>query len=229
MYSGAAVHEQHYNPIHYKDNWALFGETAATFTDALDFGKLSALAAFLAEDKITGAPEIGLYSLQQKLRDLYESASTTRILEGNYPSQQVWKYYTLLDSLDDLDFGGYSEAEDEASVLRFDEGCIDRVRELYAFRNDSAVERFLRENLFLTELLLGVRKEVEQYFGPDVRLELEVTEEADAESSGRLFALILTALSPREAMSRLEELDHAWWLQALPKAQGKLTLDIEYD
>jgi hypothetical protein len=125
------------------------------------------------------------------------------------------------------------DANEHAFVFARVNGSIDdhmdELRELYDFTDDGAVEDFLREDPSLIDFLLGAADNVREYFDPDNPLALRVVKEPDARDGRRLFVFIHTTLRPREALARLDKLDHDWWLEALPATKGKLTIDIYYD
>lgn len=105
---------------------------------------------------------------------------------------------------------------------------ISSLRKRYEFRNDATVEDYLEENPSLRNLLIEAHNKIREYFGSDTPVALDVLREPDAKNGGRLFVLILTTLRPKEALSRLDELDRGWWLGALSQARGKVTIDIDY-
>ena len=120
-------------------------------------------------------------------------------------------------------------SKDESNnVVSFAEERLGKLEHQYEFRNSPAVKEFIRKNEYLTELLLEARQRIREYFGPDVSAALDVIREPGAKNGGRLFVLILTTLRPKEAVSRLEELDQGWWLDVILAARGKLTIDIDY-
>jgi hypothetical protein len=135
--------------------------------------------------------------------------------------------------------GAYSPAEPEDDAIEYTyvldsprrsiDDDIDELHELYEFTDDVAVENFLWENSFLIDFLPLAATKVREYFGPDNPLALRIVKEPDARDGRRLFVLIHTALRPKEALARLDELDQDWWLDALPATRAKLTIDIYYD
>lgn len=118
--------------------------------------------------------------------------------------------------------------DESNNVASFADERIGKLAHQYEFKNSPAVKEFIRKNEYLTELLLEARQRIPEHFGPDVSVALDVIREPDTKNGGRLFVLILTTLRPKEAVSRLEELDQSWWLDVLSAARGKLTIDIDY-
>lgn len=107
------------------------------------------------------------------------------------------------------------------------EQLIKQLTRLYRFDDYVAVSHFLRSNPFLTRLLSEAHEEVERYFGPDIQVALEVFTDPEAESDQQLFALIQTNLPLQEELDLLDQLYEDWWLDTLPAARCKLTIDVE--
>lgn len=104
---------------------------------------------------------------------------------------------------------------------------IESLADLYSFDDGASVGRFLRENSFLLTLLMEARKKIQEYFGPNVEVELELFTDPEADDVQQLFALIHTSLPLEEEANFLENLYDEWWLDALPAAQGKLVVSAE--
>ena len=51
----------------------------------------------------------------------------------------------------------------------------------------------------------------------------------DAEDNLQLIASIITNRSPDEAFQQLKQFDEQWWLDALDKAEMKLTISLEFE
>lgn len=105
---------------------------------------------------------------------------------------------------------------------------IGWIRLLYDVRTPVQVTMFLEANPFLVPLLFEVYGKIGQYFGPSPRVALEVVFDPEADHDVDLFALIQTHANPKEALACLDRLDEEWWLDALSRAQCKMTLDVEY-
>jgi hypothetical protein len=105
--------------------------------------------------------------------------------------------------------------------------AVQILEKLYQFRNHGCVTGFLREFSFLAGLLVETHAMIQQHFGTSSEIALEVVEDPETEER-QLFALIKTFLPPDEAIEALDRLDQEWWLDALPGAHGKLSIDVEY-
>lgn len=118
------------------------------------------------------------------------------------------------------------ESAVDASVLTG--GSIGSLRRRYEFGEGTEVESFLERHLFLTNVLLSAYEKIHEYFDPDSQLGLKVVNDPDAGEDQRMFVLIWTSMSPEDALDQLDELYEDWWLNALPDAGHKLSIDVEY-
>ncbi len=105
------------------------------------------------------------------------------------------------------------------------------LKQEYNFRDSPPDEvlGFIEQYPFLATLLIDTYFEVRKYF-PDGRIYLEVMAEPDSDSQDdiHLTAYVETKLNPAEAVRKLRDFDRAWWLNALPRAQGRLSIDVEF-
>lgn len=102
------------------------------------------------------------------------------------------------------------------------------VEPLYDFRRPREVSAFLQAHPFLFPLLVEAHGKIAEYFEPSTKPILEANTDPEAEGSQELFVLIPTHDTPEQALSRLDRLDQEWWLDVLPQAHGKMTIDVEY-
>ena len=112
------------------------------------------------------------------------------------------------------------------STVLEQERLIERLAGLYRFDNAS-VNRFLRENPFLLDLLIEAHKKIQQYFGPHTQVTLEVFTDPEAKDFQQLFALVHASPPSEEEDDPLESLCDEWWLDTLPAALGKLIISVE--
>ena len=85
------------------------------------------------------------------------------------------------------------------------------------------VYNFLKNNQFLIPLLFEAYGEVFTTFDKDTDLSLKVKAEDGTE---KLYLLIRT--SDLQAYDLLDELDENWWIDAIPRANHKMNIDLEY-
>lgn len=105
---------------------------------------------------------------------------------------------------------------------------IGRLRRLYEFRNDVAVETFLQERPLLIQLLFNAYMKIREYFGPTSRLVLTVVADPEEQEERELFLFIQTELRPTAARTLLAELDREWWIDAMLDAKGEMNISLEY-
>ena len=104
---------------------------------------------------------------------------------------------------------------------------VAALQQAFAFRGD--VRSMTDGNPQLVPLLLEARENVERVFGSDAPVVLAVVENPEAaDSLPELFVYIQTPLPVAAAREKLEQLDEEWWLDALPRAGGRLNIALEY-
>jgi hypothetical protein len=99
---------------------------------------------------------------------------------------------------------------------------------IYEFRDFRAITSFLRQNSRLLPLLLEVYGQVRLRFGSDSRLALERFTDPEADSDHGLVVIIGVNLTPEQAQKAMDDFDMEWWLDALPRAEHRLTIVVEY-
>ena len=102
------------------------------------------------------------------------------------------------------------------------------LNEIFAFRRQPQVAKFLRDHPFLAPLLSEAYLEIEKHFGPSPSVFLEVVTDPEATDDHMLYALIGTRLPPEDALERLDRLDEDWWLGSLDRARNSLCIHVEY-
>lgn len=126
-------------------------------------------------------------------------------------------------------FADHGEEEGKfADVVPSTGEYIARLRRLYDFRSDAAVEAFLEENPHLVQVLLGAYDRIRKYFGWGTRLVLKVSRDPEAREAGQLFVQIQTKLRPKAARTLLSVLDQEWWHGVYPTTKGNMTIGLEY-
>lgn len=84
----------------------------------------------------------------------------------------------------------------------------------------------MSRNGFLVPLIREVSSRVNDYFG-SVPFFLERFLDPDSPDDGKLVVSILSDLDPDAADAALERFDEEWWLDNLPRADGKLCVTLE--
>jgi len=105
---------------------------------------------------------------------------------------------------------------------------LRRLGEFYSFRDALAIRGFLRAHPQLTEVLLEAHAHLQECFGPDPQVALEVVSDPEAEGPDELFAYILTSLPADEALVRLDRLDEEWFLDQLDRVGTFFNFNLEF-
>jgi len=146
-------------------------------------------------------------------------AQDTRDAVSEHPGQDTDAAQSLM-----------GEAQDTQDAVG-DAGLPDRkiqvLEEFYQFRDHTAISSFLRGNQFLIDLLFEAYYKIQDVFGRNTQVALELFADPEGEAAEELFVLIMTGLSPDEAASALGSLDEEWWLEASSEARCLLNLDVE--
>ena len=90
------------------------------------------------------------------------------------------------------------------------------------------VERFLKSNEHLRDLLIEARSVIRRFF-PESDVRLELVQDYEGSEDKKLVAYIETTLEPEEAIECLRRFDDDWWLDQLAKSKGLLCIDVGYD
>ena len=101
--------------------------------------------------------------------------------------------------------------------------------DLFLVRGGRSVEGVTTELPQLVPLLHEAHGQVQRVFGAEAPLVLEVVANPEAsDATPDLFLYVQTQLSVAAARERLAQLDDEWWLDALPRAEGRLAIALEY-
>jgi hypothetical protein len=105
---------------------------------------------------------------------------------------------------------------------------LQRLAESYAFRDEATVRSFLHDHPQVIEVLLEAYTRLQGYFGPDLRVTLEVVRDPEVEDLGELFAYIATSLPVCDALTQLNRFDGNWFLDQLDRVDGLLNFNLEF-
>lgn len=97
----------------------------------------------------------------------------------------------------------------------------------YAVTDVERVIGFLRQSPTLVSLLAEATEAVGEHF-PDMPLALEVVADPDVSDAEHLALSVGTSLPVPEAFDRLQHFDEDWWLDRLPRAEGKLVITLTF-
>ena len=98
----------------------------------------------------------------------------------------------------------------------------------YEIGNPSEVAKFLRENMYLFELLEEIPAQISKVFGENTKLGLRLLIEPDFPLSRELFVHIFTNLKAKESLSLLEKFDADWWDENAERSRFNLEFSLKY-
>lgn len=116
---------------------------------------------------------------------------------------------------------------DTASVSKKEPKSV-ALEKLYTYRRPKEVKEFLAAHPFLEPLLVEAYNKLDDYFGPQPDVVLEVVTDPEAIDDRELFAFIRTSLPSHEALEKLDQFDENWWLDAGDQVDGKLCIHLEF-
>ena len=97
---------------------------------------------------------------------------------------------------------------------------------LFSIDDRQQVHAYLARHSHLVPLLVDAAAAIRRYFPQDDTLRLEVIDDAETKTE-QLYAIVRTSLPSDEAERQLDRLDEEWWLDAVERASGELTIDAE--
>ena len=98
----------------------------------------------------------------------------------------------------------------------------------YVTDDPDAIKAFLARYPFLAPLLTEALPPLEEAFGEDTPFVVAVDSDPEVPGWDELVVLVATALDVEEAAHRLDTFETSWWLDHLPRAQGKLFFTLEF-
>ncbi len=104
---------------------------------------------------------------------------------------------------------------------------ISRIRQDYTVPQPDAVRAFLDSYPFLIPLLAEAHTAISRHF-PQSHTALELTRDPEALDVVELVAAIDPGCAPTEALDQYESFKQAWWLDAMERTQGRLTMAVLY-
>lgn len=105
---------------------------------------------------------------------------------------------------------------------------LQSLEQVYTFRRPQEVSEFLDAHPFLAPVLIEARGRIEDYFGLQTHVAIEVVSDPEVHGLVEMFGYILTSLTPEEAGNRLEQFDREWFLLQVHRAKGLLNFDVEF-
>jgi hypothetical protein len=98
----------------------------------------------------------------------------------------------------------------------------------YVTNDPAGVEAFLARYPFLAPLLTEALPALEAAFGAERPFVVAVERDPEVAGWEDLVVLVETPLDVEAAATRLDTFETTWWLDQLPRAQGKLFFTLEF-
>jgi len=128
---------------------------------------------------------------------------------------------------EELDISTFARQEVNLWAVVY-EARIAKLESIYTFRNSDEVKKFLIDNKRIFSVLWDTRPVVEEFFGNDVSIALEVVNDPESANVKQLFGYINTgALSSDEAFERLSAFDEVWFLKQFDSTGGLFNFNLE--
>lgn len=118
--------------------------------------------------------------------------------------------------------------ENYASLAFAGDARFRKIQDLYTFRNEAAIRKFLSKNAALMNVLIEAYPHVVRYFGDQSRIVLERVKDPEIQDADQLVAYVMTSLSVDEALERLNRLDEEWFLEQFDRVDGLLNFNLEF-
>jgi hypothetical protein len=103
-----------------------------------------------------------------------------------------------------------------------------RLDSLYRIKNRIEVFDFIQKTPALSNLLVEAYRKIEEYFGKNTQVSLDVFNDPEEPEFRMLNALITTNRTAKEARRILDRFDTEWWLEMYPRSQGYINVSLSY-
>ena len=144
------------------------------------------------------------------------------------PHGKVWEgNYKLVLDLQDLFLASGFGRDHVFLAVSYPADEVHPLEHIYDVRKPTEVSHFLEENPYLTPLLNEAYRHIRKYFQSS-KLFLEVVADPEVIDEEQLVVFIAVNHDPDEASDALNRLDKEWWLDAMERAQEKLTITLEF-
>lgn len=120
-----------------------------------------------------------------------------------------------------------TESESGMSVVLELEKELTGLKELFKFRNVAIVEEYLKRNYTLIETLFEAYLVINNRFGFDTQICLEIITDPETPQFEQLVAFIRTTMNAEDAFDALTSLEEEWWLEHTSFTTGLLCIHLE--
>jgi hypothetical protein len=145
-------------------------------------------------------------------------------LEWHIPASQLKSHYRKSPQSE----GVLALSKSRRLFFEIQEGLsaeLEQVRKKYVFPANHSVEAFLQDHRSVPQILMDAEPHLQDCFGADSVINLEVLIDESASSS--LYAVVLWPGAVNGAESALAKFDDTWWLDNSHEASGLLTFTYE--
>jgi hypothetical protein len=105
---------------------------------------------------------------------------------------------------------------------------VESLKSVYNFpTNDDGIFSILQPHPVLVGLLFDAAMQLHAYF-PNAHLRLEVDDEPDDFQNRQLVVAVRVSSGIEASLATLKDFDKEWWLSNLARAEGLLTIDVEF-
>jgi hypothetical protein len=116
-----------------------------------------------------------------------------------------------------------------APMTKADPATLRNVRAVFTIEHDMEIMRWLKARPDIASALLASRPMIEDVFGAETKVALELVHDLEAESDpGSLFTLIQTGLEPSRARPLMAKFRNRWWASAPASIGEGLTFGLAY-
>ncbi len=93
---------------------------------------------------------------------------------------------------------------------------------------EHGVKEFLERNRYMVEFLIEAMVKFKEVF-KSTKIELFVVNDPEIFENEGLFAYVYTTINPKEAIVKLNELDHSWFLENVNKITRMFNYSLRWE
>ena len=139
----------------------------------------------------------------------------------------ITNYDPWVNQVDEIDIEEAKEdGNGETSIFFKLDMDIQKLNDLFTFKDVTEIKRFLSSNEHLIYPLFKAQMYIENIFSPNFKPILEVFGDPEETYEG-LFIIIRTSLSPEQSIVLLENFQEKWGLEWNPEVIKLIGIDIE--
>ncbi len=105
---------------------------------------------------------------------------------------------------------------------------LSKIESLYNLRQPDEIQNFLTEFPLLRQVLETAHPTLQNFFGPDIQLDLALVHDPEVENWRTLVVYILTSLPVDDVLNHLARFDEAWLVHQPDVVQEQLSFNPEF-